>query len=217
MREYGEPEIREVHALLTAERRFKYTQSVRLGVQDGVTMYSNKLEEHDSTCSYPLLPPEECPLADLEAEWGAVKGVMKGRLEVASPPPLKGLLEGYLQDKYSLSPLLMRVWNVFRVIEPTSSGSERVFSTLGWLLSARRAGMGEDTVWALLRIHDNPERRLSPAQVRKVIEFFREGKNPWLHRRRPTKSVSKLGGGVSQRQRRPIIPFTDLGSSSDDS
>jgi len=74
--------------------------------------------------------------------------------------------------------------------------------------------MGEDTVWALLRIIDAPEKKLTEEQVGRVISFFQSGKSAWFKRARAPSPVknSKTGKTTFASQagdvhRRPVVPF----------
>ena len=86
--------------------------------------------------------------------------------------------------------------------------AERQFSVLKWLLAARRCSMSEDTIWALLRVADEPAEVLDLSRQKRIIDVFRNGKAAWLHRKKkpePVSSVQKKG-----KVRRPIVPFCRL-------
>ena len=111
-------------------------------------------------------------------------------------------------------PEFRELYRLFLVLEPTSAESERMFSALKWILAPLRSEMGEDTVWALLRIIDAPEKKLTEEQVGRVISFFQSGKSAWFKRARAPSFVKNRKtdkmtstSQAADVQRRPVVPF----------
>ena len=68
--------------------------------------------------------------------------------------------------------------------------------------------MSEDTIWALLRVADEPAEVLDLSRQKRIIDVFRNGKAAWLHRKKKPEPVSSVQ--KKDKVRRPIVPFCRL-------